>query len=96
MIGLLNRLRGPSDPAGEAIYLVYIDESGTPGLAKGSHYMLLGLAIPVGANDTVAKLGDSLLGDLRKRGYRLNEIKGSEVFKFYKNNRSEYTSLIRV
>ncbi|MCE4599679.1 MAG: hypothetical protein F7C81_05725, partial [Desulfurococcales archaeon] len=65
MIALLSRdVERRSD---SSIYLVYVDESGTPGV-KGRYYILLGLGFPLEASYIIRELGYSLLEELRGYG----------------------------
>ena len=77
------------------MFLVYVDESGTPAGKKGRHYVLLGLGIPIDASASVRHLGINVLDNLRREhNYNQHELKGEKVFSTLKGKTDDYASLL--
>jgi len=87
-------LRRSRPSIAENLYIVYVDESGTPGIKKGRYYILFGLAAPLTSNHMVMELGANILNNLKQYGYNNNEIKGSKIFKLLKNEIDKYVNII--
>ncbi|MEB3816911.1 MAG: DUF3800 domain-containing protein [Desulfurococcales archaeon] len=93
---ILEGLRGSQSQSHQRIYLIYVDESGTPSFKRGRYYILLSLVTPSDASEKVVQLGRSVLTKLRNYGYNHDEIKGYEVYKLFKkvNDIGKYVNIV--
>ncbi|MCE4611426.1 MAG: DUF3800 domain-containing protein [Desulfurococcales archaeon] len=96
MLRFLRGGRGREKPPSRELYMIYVDESGTPGHKGSRYYILLGLGIPLDHSYALNELGENLLEKLWKLGYdkRRHEIKGSEVFRLLKGHKDKYVAFL--